>query len=103
MSQLRTVKNRAKLHELTHLRAILPNQTRWTGKFDMVKRFTRIEALVQSIPSLDSYLPTLDERRILKAALPLFENFNSVAINLQKKGLNTVSYTHLTLPTIYSV
>ena len=47
MVQLRTVKNSARLRELTHLGAILPNETRWTGKFEMVKRFLRIETLLQ--------------------------------------------------------
>lgn len=87
MVQVRTVKNCARLRELTHLGAILPNETRWTGKFEMTKRFIRIETLLQSIPSLDSSLPSLEHRRALKAAIEDFENFESIAVSLQSKGL----------------
>lgn len=31
MRQSSTIKNTAKLNELTHLEAIIPNNTRWTG------------------------------------------------------------------------
>ena len=87
MSQLRTVKERARLRELTHLGALLLNETRWTGKFEMVQRFIRIETLIQTIPSLEAYLPSFNERRLLKATLPRFKNFHIIAINLQKKAI----------------
>lgn len=39
MSRLQNLKNAASLSRLTHLGAVLPNDTRWTGTFDMVEVF----------------------------------------------------------------
>jgi len=84
MTQLRTVKNSAKLRELTQLGAILPNVTRWNGKYEMIIRFFKIEKCLQSIESLDKHLPRPSHRRALEKAIPHFENFSSVTVNLQK-------------------
>lgn len=95
MAQLRTVKNSAKLRELSHVGALLPNETRWNGKFHMVKRFFKIEEHLRSIISLDSYLLNAQERRSLQSALPHFQNFESVTVNLQKKGLSFADARYL--------
>lgn len=87
MSQLRTIKNAAKLRELGKLGALLPNETRWTGKFDMVRRFFKIEQHTRNIKNLDSYLPSPSHRRALDSCVKHFNNFSSIAVRLQKKNL----------------
>eukprot|EP00171_Calliarthron_tuberculosum_P022099 IDg22099t1 len=87
MAKLRTLKNAAKLRELSHLGAILPNETRWTGKYQMVKRFFRIEQCVAQIEELDAYLPSPAKRRVLERALLHFRRFASISMNIQQKGL----------------
>lgn len=42
MSKLRTLKNSSKLRSLTHLGATEPLETRWSAKFDMLRRVFRI-------------------------------------------------------------
>lgn len=74
MSQLRTLKLAARLREITHLGALLPNETRWTGKCDMIERYFKIEEYIQGIPELDQYLPTPVMRRRLLAALDDLKN-----------------------------
>lgn len=87
MKQLRTLKNSARLRNLTHLGALLPNETRWTGNFDMVQRYFRIEEFVKSIPEMDSFLPSVAMRRKLHSAVSDFKKFKSITMCLQKKGL----------------
>lgn len=87
MRSIRTLKNSAKLRELTHLGALLPNETRWCGKFQMVKRFLHIENLLKNIETLDKLLPTPAQRRALESAVPHFNNFESITVNLQKRGM----------------
>lgn len=69
MTKLRTIKNAEKLRKLTHLGAVLPNETRWTGKYQMVKRFFRIEKCVSELEDLDSYLPSPAEQRVLERVM----------------------------------
>lgn len=38
MSKIRTLKNSARLRELTYLRALFPNDTCWSGKSDMAEQ-----------------------------------------------------------------
>ena len=79
MTKLRTLKNAGRLRELTHLGAVLPNDTRWTGKCDMIERFFRIEEFIKAIPELDQHLPSATMRRILFSALDDLKSFRSVA------------------------
>ena len=87
MSQLNTIKNSARLRQLTRLGSVLPNETRWTGKFEMVRRYFRIEKNIQMIHEVDNYMPTPSQRRSLESALGHFQNFESIAKHLQTKGL----------------
>lgn len=87
MAKLRTLKNAAKLRELTHLGALLPNETRWTGKFDMIQRFFRLENCICKIEELDSYTPSPAKRRVLQRAVPHLAKFADISHNLQRKGL----------------
>ena len=88
MSQLRTLKNAAKLRKMTHLGGLLPNETRWCGKFQMVDRYFRIDRHIQNIESFDQYLPSPAQRRTLEAAIVHFKKFESISVNLQRKGLS---------------
>ena len=69
MLRLRTIKNAARLRQFTHLRALLNNETRWTSKYEMLKRFFRIEDNVRKMEDLDIYLPTAAVRRHLVSAV----------------------------------
>ena len=87
MSKLKNLKNAAKLRDLTHLGAVLPNETRWSGKYEMLRRFFRIEENIKYIEELDPFKPSAAERRTLEKALEHLEKFQSITINLQRKGL----------------
>lgn len=69
MVQLKYLKHRARIRELTHLGAILPNVTRWSGKFDMIRRYFKIKNGVKSIKELDKYLPSHQAVRIFTGSL----------------------------------
>ena len=49
MTKLQTLKNAARLCDLTDLCAVKPNETRWSGKYEMVARYFRIADEVQMI------------------------------------------------------
>ena len=53
---LRTVKARAALRKKTLLSPILDNATRWSSKFEMLKRYTQLKAHVEEIVPLDIQL-----------------------------------------------
>lgn len=87
MVQAMTVKTSAKLCEITNICTVLPNETRCTGKFEIVKRFFKMENHIQSIPTLDAHLKTPPQRTALEKALPHLQKFESVVVILQKNGL----------------
>lgn len=87
MSQLDTIKIVAQLRDLSHKRAILSNKTRWTGKFQTVRRFFQIEEYIRTITELDNYLPTPAQQCCLETVLTHFWNFESIATHLQSRSL----------------
>lgn len=87
MSHARQLKNAARLREVTHLGAMLPNETRWNGKFDMVERYFKLEDFFRTITELDDHLPSPSNRRALEKAMQDFKNFSSISTCLQKEGL----------------
>lgn len=87
LSQLGTVKSAARLRDLSHREAILPNETWWVRKFQTIRRFFQIEEYIQSITEVDSYLPTPAQRYCVENALTHFRNFESIETHLQTRGL----------------
>ena len=59
------------------------------------------EKTVNSADIIVIAIPSQSIRRVLEDLVPIF-NKNKIIVNVSK-GIETVSYTHLTLPTIYSV
>lgn len=49
MLKLHTLNSAAKRHKLAHLGAFLPIETCWSGKYEMVKRFFRLETALTNI------------------------------------------------------
>lgn len=87
MVQLRTINNFAHLGKLNRLDAICPDETRWSGKFEMVRQYIRIEKCILKIKKVDKYFPSPALRRCLKSVLVRFCNFESIANHLQLQGL----------------
>jgi len=88
MVKLRTLKNAAKLRELTALVPVKKNETRWTGWFDMCQRYKRLLPHIELIPEVEEYLLTSCEKRTYAKLLEELSNFYDVTIYLQTKGLS---------------
>ena len=52
MVKMRQLKNAAKLWSLTDLRALKDNVTRWSSKYEMVKRYLRLESHLKEMYEL---------------------------------------------------
>lgn len=85
MLQMFTLKNSARLYELTHLGALLSNETHWSGKIDMVERCFITDPQLRSIYALDNYLLASAVRKALVNSDQNFKPFISVSVSLQKK------------------
>lgn len=57
MTQLRKLKNAAKLRTLTFLCPVRPNVTRWSGISNMLPLYFRIEEHVRKIEELELSMP----------------------------------------------
>jgi hypothetical protein len=87
MKKARNLKNAAKLRELTELKALKDNETRWTSTFYMIKRFFRLQEDLKSIETLDDEMPTGAAINTVKRAYKHLEKFHSITVSLQEKGL----------------
>ena len=56
MVSLRTIKSRAALKQCTHLAPVIDNATRWSSKYEMIKRYTLIAEHIQDIVPLELQL-----------------------------------------------
>lgn len=81
-TQLRPIKNAARLRELNHLGATSPMETRWMGIFEIVRRYFRIKESIRQIEDLESLFPTARFRRTILGILPHFNRFHSITLNL---------------------
>lgn len=88
MIQLRQLKNSARLRSLTDLCPVIDNITRWSSKYEMAKRYIRIEAEVKEIEELDDYVLSTRSRRILDTLMNHLSKFESITKNLQKRGIS---------------
>jgi hypothetical protein len=97
MSKLKTIKGKAKLREYTDFVATKPNDTRWNGNYEMVKRYLQFKDVLLEIANdgssigreIASILPsTVDNIDITNLFTPL-SHFHSVSLILQKEdGIN---------------
>ena len=91
MRDSRMLKNAAILRNITDLKPVLPNETRWSGKFEMLKRFHRIRNdLLEASRHEDSSLikdnsPRLASR--VRRYRDMLGEINVVTKSLQTRGL----------------
>lgn len=83
------LKNSAKLRNLTNLRPVIHNETRWSGKHAMLKRFCEIkEELVQVCDEDNVNLPDILEGSLTRKAARyerMLGAINVVQVKMQKK------------------
>ena len=90
MRVLKTAKGAAHLRNITDLKAVKKNETRWTSTFDMLSRYIRL------LPSLcdmeEEYiiqkLPAQVENLAIKSLLVQLEQVNSMMKYLQRDNIN---------------
>lgn len=70
--ELRTVKNSAKRNELTLLAATGPFETRWSEKFEMLRRFFRNEEHIRQIEKVENDMLSTFQLRRLKSTMKDF-------------------------------
>jgi hypothetical protein len=87
MTELRKLKNAARLRALTDLSPVVNNVTRWSSKYEMLSRYLRIENEVKKISEVQDYIPSSRQRRDLSELVEHMSKFQSITKNLQKKGL----------------
>lgn len=57
--------NAARFLDLSHREAILPNETRWTGNFQTIRRFFQNDEYIRTTIEVENYLPIPVQRRCL--------------------------------------
>jgi hypothetical protein len=62
---LRTIKNRAALQKKTRLVPVLDNATRWSSKFEMLKRYTLLQEHIEDIVPVELQLSPVDNASVL--------------------------------------
>lgn len=94
MVELRKLKNAARLRSLTDLCAMKNNETRWSSKYDMAKRYIQIESEVKEIEEVEEFVLTGSKRRLLDELMVHLKQFQSITKCLQKQGVsgNEVRY-----------
>ena len=84
-----SLKNAAILSELTPLKPVIYNKTRWSGKFDMLSRFLRIRCqLIQVAADEESNMHVNDSPMFLQSVKKFhrsMEVLNKVTIKLQQR------------------
>ncbi len=91
MIQLCHLKNAARLRALTDLCAIKENATRWSSKYEMAKRYIRLEPHIKSIQEVEDIVLTNRERRDLDDLMIHLSKFQSITKNLQVKGCSPLT------------
>jgi hypothetical protein len=86
MSKLTNLKNAARLRELTDLAAVQPNETRWSGWYQMLRRYQRLESHIEEIDELEIYYLTVGVKRNVVKILEKFELLEKVTKELQRTG-----------------
>ena len=87
MVELRKLKNAARLRSLTDLCPVKNNETRWSSKYEMAKRYIRIVAKVREIEEVEHLLLSTSKRRLLDDLMVHLRKFQSITKSLQKKGV----------------
>ena len=87
MKKASTLKVSALLRQLTSLRTVRENDTRWSSTFQMCERFFRIQAELSAVADLRPLLPSLVECDTLSKAFEHLERFNAITVMLQKEDM----------------
>lgn len=87
MRTLLTLKNSVTICSFTHFDNLMPNKTRWYGKFRMLGRYFSSEMVLKNIESVDKLLQPTAQRRALETATPCFQYFESMKVILQERGM----------------
>lgn len=87
MKKASTLKVSALLRQLTSLRTVRENDTRWSSTFQMCERFFRIQAELSAVADLRPLLPSLVECDILSKAFEHLARFNTITVMLQKEDM----------------
>ncbi|OQR85775.1 hypothetical protein ACHHYP_11401 [Achlya hypogyna] len=88
MVKVSTIKLSASLRNLTNLCAVKANETRWTSRFTILKRYFRIKGELEKIDEIVHLLPTASDNKVLRLAEPHFQQFFAVTVGLQKATHN---------------
>ena len=90
MKKARTAKNSARLRQLTNLKAIKENDTRWSSTFNMLSRYLRLKEELSAVDALVDFLPGPPEHRIIQTCFTQLEKFNIIMLDLQSAALSFV-------------
>ena len=71
MVELRKLKNAARLRSLTDLCAVKNNETRWSSKYEMAKRYIRLKDKINDIVEVENLLLSRPKRRLLDQSITL--------------------------------
>jgi hypothetical protein len=91
MSRLSTLKNAARLRDVTELHPVTRNVTRWTSTFEMIQRYKELKPFLPSLLLKDSvlldYVLTPREDHTLETLETPLLAMLDVTLSLQKEGL----------------
>ena len=88
MSKLKKLLSGAKLFQLTPLRPITRNTTRWISTFDMISRYVRLREFLVDLASsdIDDLCLNSSQNRRVDSLLVRLQDLESVSKSLQKKS-----------------
>lgn len=87
----RRLTNRAMIRNLTELSPLIPNETRWSGMYQMLKRFVRIHDELLKVADKDGATVTIDRSSAFETRAKKFSEMlsqiDTVTLELQKRGV----------------
>ena len=87
MKKAATLKDSAKLRQLTKLAVVRENATRWSSTYEMIDRYFRIQTQLSALVELLALLPTPVEMDTLSRGFRCLQNFQAITIMLQRDGI----------------
>ena len=91
MLQLGSLKNSGRLRQLTHLRPLKKNDTRWSSTYDMMKRYIKLRPLLRDMPSVADFMLTPRQDRSLDT---LFENLSELQSATKELQSGNLDFQH---------
>lgn len=86
--------NFASLRSSTNIGVISPIETRWLGRFEILRRSFGINRTIRENEEVEEFMQSGSFRKTLSATIVPLENFHSITFNLQQKDIlpNRVSF-----------